>query len=102
MSQDPRMTKYIFGELKGDELAEFEKYPARQHPKPYIAAIGRHVPQKGFDVLLRALAKADVQHDLILAGDVCYEAPMTGHIMPWLSDMAILISWLPAGPVRMR
>ena len=26
--------------------------------------------------------------DLILCGDVCYEAPMTGHIMPWLSIMA--------------
>ena len=26
--------------------------------------------------------------DLILCGDVCYEAPMTGHIMPWLRQMA--------------
>jgi predicted nicotinamide N-methyase len=26
--------------------------------------------------------------DLILCGDVCYEAPMTGHIMPWLTAMA--------------
>lgn len=26
--------------------------------------------------------------DLILCGDVCYEAPMTGHIMPWLRTMA--------------
>jgi predicted nicotinamide N-methyase len=26
--------------------------------------------------------------DLILCGDVCYEAPMTGYIMPWLTAMA--------------
>ncbi len=26
--------------------------------------------------------------DLILCGDVCYEAPMTSHIMPWLRRMA--------------
>ncbi len=26
--------------------------------------------------------------DVILAGDVCYEAPMTGHILPWLRAMA--------------
>lgn len=26
--------------------------------------------------------------DLILCGDVCYEAPMTRHILPWLQDMA--------------
>jgi len=26
--------------------------------------------------------------DLILCGDVCYEAPMTGHILPWLRHLA--------------
>lgn len=26
--------------------------------------------------------------DLILAGDVCYEAPMTAHILPWLRSLA--------------
>ena len=26
--------------------------------------------------------------DLILCGDVCYEAPMTAHIMPWLREMS--------------
>jgi predicted nicotinamide N-methyase len=26
--------------------------------------------------------------DTVLAGDVCYEAPMTGHIMPWLRRLA--------------
>jgi hypothetical protein len=31
---------------------------------------------------------ADCRWDLILCGDVCYEAPMTGHIMPWLKRMA--------------
>jgi glycosyltransferase involved in cell wall biosynthesis len=44
-----------------------------EHPRPYILAIGRHVPQKGFDLLLRAMAKLVEDpafgHDLILAGD---------------------------------
>jgi predicted nicotinamide N-methyase len=31
---------------------------------------------------------ADPRWDLILCGDVCYEAPMTGHILPWLRRMA--------------
>ncbi len=40
-----------------------------------------------------AIAAADVvgatcRWDLILAGDVCYEAPMTRHILPWLRAMA--------------
>jgi predicted nicotinamide N-methyase len=30
----------------------------------------------------------DCRWDLILCGDVCYEAPMTAHIMPWLDRMA--------------
>ncbi len=34
------------------------------------------------------LVGADCRWDLILCGDVCYEAPMTGHIMPWLRAMA--------------
>jgi predicted nicotinamide N-methyase len=34
------------------------------------------------------LVGADCRWDLILCGDVCYEAPMTAHIMPWLGRMA--------------
>ncbi|HEY2620880.1 MAG TPA: 50S ribosomal protein L11 methyltransferase [Acetobacteraceae bacterium] len=30
----------------------------------------------------------DCRWDLILCGDVCYEAPMTAHIVPWLRRMA--------------
>ncbi len=44
------------------------------------------------DVTITAIA-ADVvgtagRWDLILCGDVCYEAPMTGHILPWLTGLA--------------
>jgi predicted nicotinamide N-methyase len=40
-----------------------------------------------------AVAEGDVvgqacRWDLILCGDICYDAQMTGHIMPWLRDMA--------------
>jgi predicted nicotinamide N-methyase len=31
---------------------------------------------------------ATCRWDLILCGDVCYEAPMTAHILPWLRAMA--------------
>ena len=31
---------------------------------------------------------APCRWDVILAGDVCYEAPMTAHILPWLRGLA--------------
>ena len=38
--------------------------------------------------------------DLILCGDVCYEAPMTGHILPWLHCMAASAEVWIADPGR--
>jgi glycogen(starch) synthase len=56
----------------GIRLADFEDAEPFAHARPYILALGRHVQQKGFDVLLRAFAEAarDARftHDLLLAG----------------------------------
>ena len=38
--------------------------------------------------------------DVILCGDVCYEAPMTGHILPWLRAMANSAAVILADPGR--
>ena len=38
--------------------------------------------------------------DLILCGDVCYEAPMTKHILPWLRAMAATAEVWLADPGR--
>jgi len=38
--------------------------------------------------------------DLILCGDVCYEAPMTRHILPWLRRMAAACEVWVADPGR--
>jgi predicted nicotinamide N-methyase len=38
--------------------------------------------------------------DLILAGDVCYEAPMTRHILPWLRTLAAEAEVWVADPGR--
>ena len=57
----------------GIRVADFAGVSPFQHPRRYLLGIGRHVPQKGFDVLLRAMAllrrggRKDV--DLVLAGD---------------------------------
>jgi predicted nicotinamide N-methyase len=38
--------------------------------------------------------------DVILCGDVCYEAPMTAHILPWLQRMAAKAAVWIADPGR--
>jgi len=54
------------------------------------AAVGLNAALNG--VAVRGTAQDVVgqacRWDLILCGDVCYEAPMTGHILPWLRAMA--------------
>ena len=46
------------------------------------------------------LVGAPCRWDLIMCGDVCYEAPMTGHIMPWLRSMATSAEVWIADPGR--
>lgn len=46
------------------------------------------------------LVGAPCRWDLILCGDVCYEAPMIGHILPWLRQMARTATVWIADPGR--
>jgi predicted nicotinamide N-methyase len=66
------------------------------------AAIGLNAGANGVEV---CVADGDVvgsasRWDMILCGDVCYEAPMTGHIMPWLRQMAREVEVWIADPGR--
>ena len=55
-----------------------------------IAAIRLNAAQNGVSVTAETadVVGAGCRWDLILCGDVCYEAPMTGHILPWLRSLA--------------
>ncbi len=54
-----------------------------------LAAIALNAATNSVPVIpLGDVVGATCRWDLILCGDVCYEAPMTGHIMPWLNAMA--------------
>jgi predicted nicotinamide N-methyase len=54
------------------------------------AAIALNAVANGVSVSLpdTDIVGADCRWDLILCGDVCYEAPMTARILPWLRRMA--------------
>ncbi len=55
-----------------------------------LAAIRLNARFAGASVTCTAgdVVGAPSRWDLILCGDVCYEAPMTGHILPWLRNLA--------------
>lgn len=66
------------------------------------AAIGVNARLNNVEI---ALSGKDVvglacRWDIILCGDVCYEAPMTGYIMPWLTKMAEVAEVWIADPGR--
>ena len=54
----------------GIRVADFASVEPWQHPRPYLLSMGRLVPQKGFDVLIEAFARANVPgYDLLIAGE---------------------------------
>ena len=71
-----------------------------------IAAIGLNAALNDVSVEPLAQDLADgpagmpSRWDLILCGDVCYEAPMTRHILPWLRRMAAATEIWVADPGR--
>nr|WP_321985034.1 50S ribosomal protein L11 methyltransferase [uncultured Lichenicoccus sp.] len=67
-----------------------------------VAAIQANAVLNNATVTALALDVVDgpVHWDLILCGDVCYEAPMTRHILPWLQHCAATAEVLVADPGR--
>jgi len=65
------------------------------------AATSLNAAQNGVNVgVLGDVVGQDCRWDLILCGDVCYEAPMTAHILPWLRLMAVSAEVWVADPGR--
>ena len=66
------------------------------------AAIALNAARNGVTVgmLARDVVGEAPRWDLILCGDVCYEAPMTRHILPWLRWCAATIEVWVADPGR--
>ncbi len=67
-----------------------------------IAAIHLNAAENGVAVTARLgdVVGSACRWDVILCGDVCYEAPMTGHILPWLRAMAAEAEVYVADPGR--
>ncbi len=67
-----------------------------------VAAIRMNAAANGVDVVAldQDVVGQPCRWDLILCGDVCYEAPMTAHIMPWLRKMAAEAEVWVADPGR--
>ena len=62
--------RVVYNGVDVDEIRRAGPHP---HPHPYVFALGRHVPQKGFDVPIDAFARLpalpDGPVDLVIAGE---------------------------------
>ena len=67
-----------------------------------IAAIALNAAENGvmIETTSRDIVGETGRWDLILCGDVCYEAPMTGHILPWLRGLVAQAEVWIADPGR--
>jgi predicted nicotinamide N-methyase len=67
-----------------------------------LAAISLNARKNGLSVhaLSEDVVGLACRWDLILCGDICYEAPMARHILPWLREMARSSEVLIADPGR--
>jgi len=67
-----------------------------------VAAIGCNAALNSACVtpITRDVVGQPCRWDLLLCGDVCYEAPMSGHILPWLRRMAVEADVWVADPGR--
>lgn len=60
-------SKVVFNAASTGDFAKGQPY---QHARPYVFALGRLVPQKGFDFLIQTFAEAGLHgHDLLIAGE---------------------------------
>ena len=66
------------------------------------AAIAMNAASNGVQVTVTEddVVGAACRWDIVMCGDVCYEAPMTTSIMPWLREMARLAAVWIADPGR--
>jgi predicted nicotinamide N-methyase len=67
-----------------------------------LAAIELNAATNGVkvDVAGGDVVGAACRWDIVLCGDVCYEAPMTAHILPWLRSIAAVAEVWIADPGR--
>ena len=64
----------IFNAANLDDFAQAQPWT---HARPYIFALGRLVPQKGFDLLINSFADAALPaHDLLIAGEGAERGPL--------------------------
>ena len=65
----PRRAEGVVTVPNGTDAEEFADAPPARRTRPYVLGVGGLAPRKGFDLLIDALAAADTDLDLLLAGD---------------------------------
>ena len=83
------------GASAGDVLTRFGLEPGN-----YILAVGRFVPEKGFDYLVRAYTRSGTKRPLVIVGSPIHDSEFARSLSAQASDLVRLVGNQPRGVLR--
>lgn len=98
-----RNVELIFNGVNKPQQAARNESAADTGRKPYMLALGRLVPEKGFDILIKAFAQSGLKdkYDLVIAGEADHATPYSEQLKADAREAGIIMpGYITGEPLR--